>query len=95
MSSYFGKALIGFCSTMSVYGFSRGYRAEIVKNKESLTSDKIANATVNSLLYTIPGMNFGPTLRLINRLEIEHKGLHKNDYSDNYREFVGDCMDTI
>ena len=93
MTSYFGKVLVGFCSTMSVYGFSRGYRA--LDNKKSLTSDKIANATINSLLYAIPVMNIGPTLRLINRLEIEHKGLHKNDHSNNYREFAGNCMDTI
>lgn len=95
MTSYFAKALAGFCSTMSVYGFSRGYRAQVVNNKENLTSDKIANATVNSLFYTIPIMNIGPTLRLINRLEIEHKKLQKDDYKDNYREIVGECMDTI
>jgi hypothetical protein len=96
MSSYFGKVLVGFCSTMSVYGFTRGYRAQEGKIiKESLTSDKIANATINSLFYAMPIMNIGPTLRLINRLEIEHKRLHKDDYKDNYREFVGECMDTI
>jgi hypothetical protein len=84
-----------FCVGMGVYGFTRGYRAQISGSKENLTSDKITNATFNSLFYTLPIANIGPTLRLINRLEIEHKQLDKNDYKDNYREIVGECHDTI
>jgi len=93
MTSHFAKALIGFCSTMSVYGFTRGYRVQY--NKELLTSDKIANATINSLLYAVPIVNIVPIIKLINRLEIEHKRLHKDDYKSSYSEFVGNCMDTI
>lgn len=95
MTSHFAKALMGFCSTMSVYGFSRGYRAHLINDKELLTSDKIANATINSLLYAVPIVNIVPIIKLINRLEIEHKRLHKDDYKSSYSEFVGNCMDTI
>lgn len=84
-----------FCVGMGVYGFSRGYRSRVINEKERLISDKLTNAAFNGLFYAAPIANIGPTLRLINRLEIEHKGLNMNDYKDNYREFVGDCEETI
>jgi hypothetical protein len=84
-----------FCIGMGLYGFTRGYRSFNSKDKERLTSDKITNAIFNALFYAAPIANIGPTIRLINRLEIEHKGLNMNDYKDNYREFVGDCEETI
>lgn len=84
-----------FCVGMGGYGFTRGYRAKVINDKEGLTSDKITNATFNALFYAAPIANIGPTIRLINRLEIEHKGLNMNDYKDNYREFVGDVFVTI
>lgn len=95
MTSRFGKVFVGFCSTMSVYGFTRGYRVQEFCNKELLTSDKITNATINSLLYAVPIVNIVPIIKLINRLEIEHKRLQKDDYKSSYSEFVGNCMDTI
>lgn len=84
-----------FCVGMGMYGFSRGFRAQYNQDKERLTSDKITNAAFNGLFYAAPIANIGPTIRLINRLEIEYKGLNASDYKDNYREFVGDCEETI
>ena len=95
MNWYFSRGLIGFCSSMSVYGVTRGYRAQNIRDKDTLTSGRIANGIFNGLLYAVPIVNIGPTIRLINRLEIDYKGLNPNDYKDNYREFIGECDDTI
>jgi hypothetical protein len=100
MNSYFSKGLFGFCSSMGVYGVSRGYRAQNKYNTETtetetLTSEKITKSIFNGFFYAIPVANIVPIIRLFNRLEIDYKGLNPNDYKDNYREYVGNCEDVI
>lgn len=87
-----------FCSTMGLYGATRGYRASHqFESKHKLTSEKIINAFTNGIFYAIPVVNIGPTVRLINRLEIAYRGLNPSDYQTDYKEIMGGgvCDNTI
>ena len=93
--SFLGKAYATFCSGMGVYGFTRGYRSNIHTNKEPLTAEKCVSGLLNGICYGAPIFNVGPMFRLLNRLEIEHKNLNKDEHKSNYQEFMGVCNDTI
>lgn len=95
MNSYFAKTLFGFSSMMGVYGFSRGYRSLDHNGREPLSMDKVTHGFLNGLLYTAPIFNIIYVSRLINRIEIEYLDLNRDNYKSEYREIVGDCMDTI
>jgi len=92
------KILTVFCSSMGLYGASRGYRSSLqFESKHQLTSEKITNAVINGLFYAIPVVNIGPTIRLINRVEIAYRGLNPSDYKEDYKEIMGGgvCDKTI
>lgn len=93
--SFIGKTYFTFCSGMGIYGFTRGYRSNIHKDREALTAEKCINGIVNGICYAAPILNMGPTFRLLNRLEIEYKNLNKEEHKSNYEEFMGMCNDTI
>lgn len=90
-----GKLYAGFSFGMSAYGFSRGYRSNVRDNKNELTSEKLISGLLNGMYYGAPVINIGPTIKLINRLEIEINNLDKDTYKDNYQEFIGICKDTL
>lgn len=93
--SFVGKTYATFCVGMGIYGFTRGYRSNIYKDRESLTAEKYVSGLVNGICYAAPILNIGPTFRLLNRLEIETKNLNKEQHKSNYEEFMGICNDTI
>ena len=93
--SFLGKAYISFCTGMGVYGFTRGYRSNIHKDRESLTAEKCVSGLLNGICYGTPIFNIGPIFRLVNRLEIQHKSLNKEEHKSNYEEFMGICNETI
>lgn len=83
----------GFCFIMSGYGFSRGFRAAQTENK--LTTDTIMSSCLNGLYCGTPIINIFPTIRLINRIEIEKRELDRNLYESEYKEMMGVCNDTF
>jgi len=93
--SFIGKTYFTFCASMGVYGFTRGYRSTIHKDREALTAEKCVIGFINGICYVAPILNIGPTFRLLNRLEIEYKNLDKEQHKSNYEEYMGICKDTI
>jgi hypothetical protein len=89
------KAFIGYTTYMSVYGFSRGYRSEDQSGRKKLLMNRINVGLLNGILYAVPPVNITHLVRLINRLEIENKGLNPRDYSFEYEEVYGECYDTF
>jgi len=93
----FSRLYGGFCVSMGLYGFTRGYRSTPLSETSSkrLITDKLHAGFFNTLMYSAPVVNLWPFVRLINRLEIEYNGLEKQHYKDSFKELVGDCYDTI
>ena len=89
------KKYFTFCTGMGIYGFTRGYRADIVKNQQTLTLDKCLCGFMNSFFYTAPIFNIFQVFKLVNRVEIYFKNLNKDEYEYNYQEFIGICKDTV
>jgi hypothetical protein len=89
----FSRLYGGFCVSMGLYGFTRGFRSETESKR--LITDKLAAGFFNSLMYSAPIVNLWPLTRLVNRLEIDYNDLEKKQYQDSFRELVGDCYDTI
>jgi len=102
------KLFWGFNLSMGVYGAHRGYRSQretlrkdgdytyLYTDPRPLTGDKITSAFVNGCFYSLPIFNLLMVHKLVNRLEIQKRGLKKDDYQENYSEsFVGYCYDTI
>ena len=77
------------CVGMGMYGASRGYRAP-----HDDDADRIISGLVSGLMYGTPVLNIFPTILLINRVEIESRGLPKDVYKSNYNEIWGTCYDT-
>lgn len=76
---------------MSGYGASRGYR-----NRDAdFITDKVISGFFNGVMYGFPILNIEPTIRLLNRLEIRSRGYDKNLHLNQYKEFIGRCMDDI
>lgn len=84
----------GFCFAMSGYGFSRGFRAAQSDNQNQLTTNTIFGSCLNGFYYGAPVINIFPTIRLINRIEIEERGLNRDLYKSEYQELCGVCNDT-
>ena len=95
--SYKGLYIYGvFCASMGVYGCSRGYRSQHYEEVyDELTTDRITLSLLNGIIYATPGFNIVSFVRLLNRLEIQHKKLDKNKYKLNYKEVHGICYDTL
>lgn len=93
--TFLSKVYLTFCTGMGIYGFTRGYRSETHKDRESLTAEKCGKGLINGICYGAPIINIGPTLRLLNRLEIDYKNLNKEQHKSEYEEFIGTCKDTI
>lgn len=90
------RSFIGFTTYMAVYGFSRGYRSEFAYgNIDKLTTDRIRSGILNGLIYSAFPFNIYQISRLLNRIEIESKGLNKNDYPEEFREITGECYYTF
>lgn len=90
------KAFVGYTSYMTVYGFSRGYRCYDDSDKKELIFNRINRGLLNAILYSVPPINLSHLVRLVNRFEIQNKGLNPSDYKDEYREpFGGECYDTF
>lgn len=84
-----------FCVSMGLYGSYRGYRAKHQGEDNRLTIDKFTLGFVNGIIYAAPIVNIWPTVKLLNRMEIEYKQLNKDLYKSNYEEIVGVCEDTF
>lgn len=95
ISKIFKHGYTGFSIGMSAYGFSRGLRAQENDKYKPLVIEKFTKAFYNSIFYIAPVFNILPTVRLLNRLEIEYKNLKKDEYKENYTEICGECYDTI
>jgi hypothetical protein len=92
----FGKFYTGFCFTMGLYGYTRGFRSTSSYDKSPrLTTQKLSMGFFNALLYSAPVYNLWPLARLVDRLEIDYNGLDKTQYKDAFIELVGECYDTI
>ena len=87
------KIAKGICLSMGGWGFSRGYRSN--DNHKKLTSEKLFISSANAIIYATPIINIFPTIRLINRMEIEYKGLDQTNFKSSYEEFSGVCHDTF
>lgn len=85
------KLVSTFCVSMGMYGSSRGYRANKIPDRQ-LLSIRIGSSIMNGLLYSIPIYNLNAFVRLLNRIEIEHKQLDKTQYRDQYTEFDGSVL---
>jgi len=90
-----GRVYSGFCVGMGIYGYTRGFRSEYKNNSKKLITEKLSGGLFNALFYAAPIVNLWPTLRLIDRLEIEYKNLDKTKYKGAYQELVGQCNDTL
>ena len=102
MSSQFIKLYTGYSIAMTTYGFSRGYRCDNAKllnfgveNDTKTQNEKICGGVINSCLYLPPLLNFLQTWKMIKRLEISHKNLDKMNNTEEYKELVGFCYDTL
>lgn len=84
-----------FCVGMGVYGSYRGYRAKSQSEGHRLTIDKFSLGIINGIMYAAPIANIWPTVKLLNRMEIEYKQLDKSLYKSNYEEIVGVCEETF
>lgn len=86
-------------TSLGVYGFSRGYRAETKYDRESkydkLISERLLNGGLNSIFYMIPPWNVYYVTKMLNRVEIENKKLDKELYKKEYEEVVGECEHTF
>jgi hypothetical protein len=90
---------------MSVYGFTRGFRAisdsnykkdvELQNTVTRLISERVVNGVFNGWMYAVPIWNIPMICNLINRVEIKYRNLDKKDYSSSYKEWCGICEDTI
>jgi hypothetical protein len=93
------RSFIVVNTSLGIYGFSRGYRAETKYEKESnynkLISERLLNGCLNSIFYTIPPWNVYYITKLLNRIEIEHKKLDKDIYEKEYEELIGECKVTL
>jgi hypothetical protein len=100
--SRFEKIVIVFHSTMSLYGFTRGYRCydsynSYENNNFRLTTTKIVNGFTNGYFYAMPFVNIPSFLSLIDRIEIKIRGLDKKkeEYKSSYKEWTGFCYDEV
>lgn len=84
------KIHFGFCSTMGIYGLSRGIRSDNENNKII----KFKNVLTNGILYSCPIVNIIPTYKLYNRIYLEKNNVLKKDYINQYKEYSGYCFDT-
>jgi hypothetical protein len=100
MTSQLYKGIsMGFIG-MGTYGFTRGFRSEyynIDKSKRNmLFAERVKEGLVNSAFYVMPVWNIYPLYCLLNRIEIDTRGLNKHDYIDYYKEpLSGHCLDTL
>lgn len=92
--SVFSKGLITYCSTIGAYGFYRGFRSKERGEEHRLLMDRFTTGFANGLMYSAPFFNFVYISRLMNRLEIEYRELNPQDYTSEYKEINGYCMDT-
>ena len=91
----FERTLGAFSLLMGTYGFTRGYRSQIEPSKKVLTMERIGYGLFNGILYSMPVLNILYFSRLMNRIEIEYYGLDKKRYISEYKEVIGECMDTF
>jgi hypothetical protein len=84
-----------FCVGMGLYGSYRGYKSKPQGEYHLLTIDKFSRGFINGIMYAAPVANIWPTVKLLNRVEIEYKQLDKSLYKSNYEEIVGVCEDTF
>lgn len=93
--TFFNKLYPTFCVGMGLYGSHRGYRSKSHGEDNRLTIDKMTLGFINGIIYAAPIVNIWPTVKLLNRMEIEYKQLDKHLYKSNYEEVVGVCEDTF
>jgi hypothetical protein len=90
------SGVVGYCSIMGLYGFTRGYRCENRYTKvPMLMTERIFNGFIAGCVYSNPFLNFWQFKKLVNRIEISYYKLDKKDYTDCYDEICGICYDTI
>lgn len=100
MRNYFLKTFFALNTGMGIYGFTRGYRSRSKfdngddNGDMNLMTYKMMYGMVNSILYMIPPWNIYYFTKLVNRIEIQKRGLDKTMYENEYNEHCGICSET-
>jgi len=62
---------------------------------DHLMGDRILGGIVSGLLHMLPGWNLVALTRLVNRIDIQRRGVEKDPYFKQYEEFNGYNLSTF
>ena len=82
------KLILSTNFLFGIYGFSREWRSNHGHQKIFLTK-KFGYSLYNGLIYAMPPFNLYFLYRLLNRIEIKKRSLHKKNYINEYTEISG------
>jgi len=92
------RGYMTFTSIWTIYGFTRGYRAEPHHTPHHVPphfTERFTNGFMNSMVYSNPIAQVMSVSELVYRLHVHCCQFDKQKYKLPYYEIVGMCRDTI